>query len=143
MRLLYPLALLLLILIPLLVAALVVGRRRPGVRRIVPLVLRIVAIAALVFVVAGLQQSDAETGMDVVFALDVSDSVGPDGAREARVFVDGTFRGNTPIELELIEGEHSIRVTAPGHHEQVRTVTSTPGQIDAIDVTLEALPEEL
>ncbi|MFW6260335.1 MAG: hypothetical protein ACOC6J_02000, partial [Spirochaetota bacterium] len=83
MRLLYPLALLLLILIPLLVAALVVGRRRPGVRRIVPLVLRIVAIAALVFVVAGLQQSDAETGMDVVFALDVSDSVGPDGAREA------------------------------------------------------------
>lgn len=62
---------------------------------------------------------------------------------EARVFVDGTFRGNTPIELELIEGEHSIRVTAPRYHEQLRTITAAAGQIDAIDVELEPLPEDL
>ncbi len=102
MRLLYPLALLLLILVPLLVAALVVGRRRPGVRRIVPLVLRVVAIAALVFVVAGLQQSDAETGIDVVFALDVSDSVGPDGAREARAFVERALERASPDDRAAI-----------------------------------------
>lgn len=62
---------------------------------------------------------------------------------EARVFVDGTFRGNTPLELELIEGEHSLRVTSPRHHERIRTVTAVPGQIDALDVTLEPLPEEM
>jgi hypothetical protein len=61
----------------------------------------------------------------------------------ARVFVDGTFRGNTPIELELIEGEHSIRVTAPRYHEQIRTVQATAGTVDALDVELEALPEEM
>ncbi len=61
---------------------------------------------------------------------------------EARVFVDGTFRGNTPIELELNEGEHAIRVTHPTHREVVRQVTAVPGQTDLIDVTLEPLPPE-
>lgn len=62
---------------------------------------------------------------------------------EARVFVDGSFRGNTPIELELTEGEHSLRVTAPRYHEQVRTIRAAPGTIDALDIELEAVPEEL
>jgi hypothetical protein len=61
---------------------------------------------------------------------------------EARVFVDGTFRGTTPTEVELIEGEHSIRVTHPGHRETVRTITATPGETQALDLELEVIPAE-
>jgi hypothetical protein len=62
---------------------------------------------------------------------------------EARVFVDGTFRGNTPIEIELIEGEHAIRVTSPRYHEAIRSITAIPGQTDLISVELEPLPEDM
>jgi hypothetical protein len=61
---------------------------------------------------------------------------------EARVFIDGTFRGSTPIELELIEGEHSIRITHPTHREVVRQVTAVAGRTDVVDVTLEPIPPE-
>ena len=62
---------------------------------------------------------------------------------EARVFVDGTFRGTTPLELELIDGDHEIRVTAPRFQEQTQTVAAVAGETRALDVTLEELPEEL
>lgn len=59
---------------------------------------------------------------------------------EARVFVDGTFRGTTPIELELIEGERSIRITHPNHREVIRQLVAIPGQTEALNLTLELLP---
>lgn len=59
---------------------------------------------------------------------------------EARVFVDGAFRGTTPIELELIEGEHSVRITHPTHREVIRSVTAVAGQTNLLDVELEPLP---
>lgn len=62
---------------------------------------------------------------------------------EARVFIDGTFRGTTPVELELNEGEHSLRVTSPRFHESVQQVTARAGQTDLISVELEAIPEEM
>lgn len=62
---------------------------------------------------------------------------------EARVFVDGTFRGTTPIELELVEGEHSLRITSPRHHESIREITARAGETDLLSVELEAIPEEL
>lgn len=61
----------------------------------------------------------------------------------ASVFVDGTFRGTTPLELELNEGEHSIRVTAPRHHESIREITARPGQTELLSVDLEPLPPEM
>lgn len=61
---------------------------------------------------------------------------------EARVFVDGTFRGTTPIEIEVVEGERSIRVTHPTHREVVRTITAVAGQTQALDLTLEPIPPE-
>ena len=62
---------------------------------------------------------------------------------EARVFVDGTFRGTTPIELELNEGEHSLRITAPRFQEAIRQIQARAGETDLVTVTLEAIPEEL
>lgn len=59
---------------------------------------------------------------------------------EARVFVGGAFRGTTPLELELVEGEHSIRVAHPGHREVIRSITAVAGQTSRLDLELEALP---
>ncbi|MFW6292219.1 MAG: VWA domain-containing protein [Spirochaetota bacterium] len=88
MRLLEPLALLLLLLLPILPVALVLRRNKPGARRTIALALRALAIVTLVFVVAGVQRSDEEAGIDVVFAVDVSDSVGEEGSSEAERFVE-------------------------------------------------------
>ncbi|MEM9189205.1 MAG: PEGA domain-containing protein [Myxococcota bacterium] len=63
----------------------------------------------------------------------------PDGAR---VFVDGDFAGETPAELELLEGEHEIRVAARGYHDTERTVQAIPGTNDTLDIALELLPPE-
>ena len=62
---------------------------------------------------------------------------------EASVFVDGTFRGTAPIEMELSEGDHSLRITAPRHHEVVREVTAAAGQTELLNIELEPLPQEL
>lgn len=88
MRLLQPWALLLLLAVPLLVLSLVLGRaRRPGLRRILPLVFRIAGLASLAFAAAGAQLLDPGSGMDVVFAVDASDSVGPQGLDESATFI--------------------------------------------------------
>src|SRR5690606_21510282 len=59
---------------------------------------------------------------------------------DARVFVDDTFRGTTPIELELIEGERPIRITHPNHREVIRQLVAIPGQTEALNRALELLP---
>lgn len=61
----------------------------------------------------------------------------------AQVFVDGDFAGETPAELDLLDGEHSIRITLPGYHEVVRTVTAAAGRAESIEVELEELPDEV
>ncbi|MFK7989334.1 MAG: PEGA domain-containing protein [Sandaracinaceae bacterium] len=61
---------------------------------------------------------------------------------EANVFVDGTFRGTTPVELELVDGDHELRIAAPLYRETTRSITAVPGSTDALEVTLEAIPEE-
>lgn len=74
-----------------------------------------------------------------LFALSMVLTVRTD-PEEARVFVDGTFRGTTPIEIELIEGERSIRITHPTHREVIRQVVAAAGQTEVLDLTLEPLP---
>lgn len=63
----------------------------------------------------------------------------PEGAQ---VFVDGRFSGETPLEIDLLEGEHSIRITRAGYQEIVRTVQARAGQNEAVELELENLPEE-
>ncbi len=96
MQLLSPIALLSLAVLPLLVAALLVGRNRPGVRRIIPLLARLLAIVALALVVAGIRTEDTSAGIDVVFAVDVSDSVSADGEARAQDFVETALAAAGP-----------------------------------------------
>lgn len=87
MRVLFPLALSALALLPVLAAALFVGRTRTGVRRMVPLALRGVALILLTLVAAGFQIANRSPGIDVVFVVDVSDSLGPESADQTEAFV--------------------------------------------------------
>ncbi|MFW5688927.1 MAG: VWA domain-containing protein, partial [Spirochaetota bacterium] len=102
MRFLHPIAFVLFLLIPVLVAALVVGRRKPGVRRVVPLALRIVAVVALILVIAGVEYRSEGAGIDVVFAVDVSDSIGREGANEAEAFVERALAAARPEDRAAI-----------------------------------------
>src|SRR5262249_29251866 len=60
----------------------------------------------------------------------------------ARVFVDGDFRGETPLELELPEGEHSVRIALARYHEIIRPITASPGATDDWTLTLEQLSDQ-
>ena len=102
MRLLQPWALVMLISLPLLVASLFVGRSRPGARRVVPLVLRSAAVLALALAAAGAQFVDSGVGVDVVFAIDVSDSIGPQGAAEAQAFVEEALARSRPEDRAAV-----------------------------------------
>ncbi|MCS6798785.1 MAG: PEGA domain-containing protein [Myxococcota bacterium] len=75
--------------------------------------------------------------MPLAMALRVESS--PQGAR---VFVDGQFAGETPIDLELSDGQRSIRVAMTGYRDTVRVVQAVAGTIDTLRVTLEPLPPE-
>jgi len=35
----------------------------------------------------------------------------------AQVFIDGDFKGKTPVALELSAGKHEVRLTSPGHYD--------------------------
>lgn len=63
----------------------------------------------------------------------------PEGAQ---VFVDGRFSGETPVDLDLVEGEHSIRIARAGYREVIREVQARAGERDAIELTLEELPRD-
>ena len=59
---------------------------------------------------------------------------------EARVFVDGKFIGTTPLEKEILAGEHSVRVRKPGHYEYIRTIKSIAGRVIRLQVALKPMP---
>ena len=56
----------------------------------------------------------------------------------ARVAIDGTAAGVTPLQLALPPGEHQITISADGHPDIVRTVTIVKGQSVPLDVALKA-----
>lgn len=57
----------------------------------------------------------------------------------ARVEVDGEDRGEAPVQLELLLGEHRVRVTAEGYHPWQTTIDVRPGDNAAVKAELEAL----
>lgn len=57
----------------------------------------------------------------------------------AHVFVDGNFAGETPVEVDLADGHHSVRITSHGYEEVVRELDAESGRREVIDVTMTAL----
>ncbi len=60
----------------------------------------------------------------------------PEGAK---VFIDGAFKGNTPLTLSLPVGKREVRMTHPEHHEweaqvQVNEEGETPLQVRLIPI---------
>jgi hypothetical protein len=61
-----------------------------------------------------------------------------------RVSVDGKERGALPITLDdLASGEHRLRFTAAGHRALDKRIDVVPGELEDLDVKLEALPPRL
>jgi hypothetical protein len=58
----------------------------------------------------------------------------------ARVFVDGSFMGETPVEVDLLEGRRSIRLTLRGYEEVIREVNARAGTREELRVALTPLP---
>ncbi len=102
MRIPYPAALLLLIAVPLLTASLLRTRQVPWYRRLIPLAIRALAVTLLVLAIAGAQLPVDEPGVDVVFVVDVSDSIGPEGTAIAQRFVEQTLAQATPEDRAAI-----------------------------------------
>jgi hypothetical protein len=60
----------------------------------------------------------------------------------ARVFVDGRFAGRTPVELDLLAGERSLRIQHPGYRDVIRTLDARAGATDELAIELTVLPRE-
>ena len=59
---------------------------------------------------------------------------------KARVFVDGRFVGEVPVEAELKAGLHQVKVSGFGVREETFMVTSVAGEIIEREVQLTELP---
>ena len=61
---------------------------------------------------------------------------------EARIFVDGKFVGQAPLEAELPVGARAIQVSRGGYKDFFQNVEAVAGQEVALEVTLEELPPD-
>ena len=61
----------------------------------------------------------------------------------AHVYIDGNFMGDTPVEFDLLEGSHSLRIAHRGHADVVRELEARAGTREELQLTLEALPAEM
>lgn len=55
---------------------------------------------------------------------------------EAQVFLDGTFKGNAPLRVELPTGKHEVRLTAPDYYDWEAQVNLKEGVETPLDVRL-------
>lgn len=58
----------------------------------------------------------------------------------ARVFVDENYAGDAPTELELREGNHTLRLSLAGYESLTQPFEATAGHRDALHLTLTLLP---
>jgi hypothetical protein len=58
----------------------------------------------------------------------------------AHVWIDGQLVGRTPIEHQVLEGSHDVRVEADGYVPQRRTVTAVSGVREEVQINLALAP---
>lgn len=60
----------------------------------------------------------------------------------ARLFVDERYAGDTPLDVELLDGEHQLRLSLLGYEDVRRAFSAVSGQRDRWSVELELLTEQ-
>ena len=55
----------------------------------------------------------------------------------AEVFVDGEFRGSTPVTLHLTAGSHEVILRFPGHTSWARELVVVAGDDTRVAATLQ------
>ncbi len=63
-------------------------------------------------------------------------------APESKVFVDGESKGQAPITVKLVPGQHLIEVRAKGFRDEKRTVTIEAGKQTLENFELKVIPKE-
>ncbi len=63
-------------------------------------------------------------------------------ADKARVFIDGTLVGEAPLQADLREGRHRLRITHPGYKDAFFSIDAIPGQVEDKEVKLKELPRD-
>jgi Mg-chelatase subunit ChlD len=115
--------------------------------RPVLVVLRMLVIAMLILAAAGMEISTAANDLTVIFAADRSDSIGPDGARTLRTFLDEVRTRTAPEQRAglVTFGADAILEEIPSN--QPRLALATQPRSDgtnlaaAIQRSLQALPD--
>ena len=59
---------------------------------------------------------------------------------DARVFIDGKFVGNAPVETEVLMGDRKVKVAKPGFYDFFQPVNSMAGKTLELKVELKAMP---
>ncbi len=62
--------------------------------------------------------------------------------RGAQAFIDGRFVGETPLSVDLLAGQRSLRLTLPGYRDRVERIDARPGTSSTLRFDLEAIPVE-
>ncbi|MBC8075304.1 MAG: VWA domain-containing protein, partial [Chloroflexales bacterium] len=128
----YPLALLLLVLLPLLWAFTLLARGgsagRASWRFWASLGLRSVALLSLVLSLAGTQLVRPVSALTVVFLIDGSDSVAPAQRQQASEIVSEALRAKQPGDQAAVVlfGENALVERAPSPLVDLGRLTSTP-----------------
>ena len=91
-----------------------------------------------VFRIRPRQQTEVMVDL-LAIGMSLSIVTDPEGGR---VFVDGNFSGEAPLRIDLLEGDHELRVTRLGYHDAIRTVAAVAGQDETLELALEELPAE-
>ncbi len=60
----------------------------------------------------------------------------------ARLFVDDRFAGETPTDVDLVDGSHALRLSLRGFEDALRSIEAVAGSRDTWAVDLVALPEQ-
>ena len=71
----------------------------------------IMGLSYYVFIVSKAESPPAVRGVSSAFLKVDSMPVG------ARVFIDGSFKGNTPVKLNLLTGKHEVRLTLTDYYD--------------------------
>lgn len=146
----YPLALWLLLLIPLTVGLALAGPRRPTrIRFWAGLGLRVVLLAAIVFALAGIQLRLRSDLLTVVFVLDVSDSLPAEQKAQGEAFIRqaaAAMKSGDQAAVVLF-GQEALVERLPGEERELPIFGSIPVTLrtnieSALQLALALFPDE-